>query len=859
MVRARPRRLLPVLVALALLTGGWPPGAAAAAPGGLLDAPAHGRAAVAGLGDRLPEAAARNHMSPRALRRLLLADHTAWLDRHGRMFYVERAPATTASGGATPPPAPHPYSETFALHSSPGSLHTIYLDFDGATVSGTQWNTDGVSTDPQPPYDTDGDPTSFGTGERDMIQEIWRQVAEDYAPFDVDVTTADPGLAALERTSADDQQYGMRVLLSPAAQAADALCSGSCGGISYVDVFADPASASYQPAWVFTHLQGNTPEYLASTVSHEVGHTFGLHHDGTSTADYYDGNSAWAPIMGGPSWGVSQWSDGEYPDASNTEDDVAVIAAGGAPLRADDVGDTTGTATSLGTDPQVSVPGLISTRADRDVFSMDLGCVGDVHVTAAPESRGADADLSLRVLDASGAPVASADPPVAGDSWSGMSGLDADLTVPVSPGTYYVEVAGAGTGYPAAVGYTDYGSLGRYTLDVGGCTPAAVPDTPTSLTASADYAGRSVTVGWAPPASDGGSPVTGYVVSADPGSGPQTLAADARSHTFTGLERGTSYVFTVSAVNGAGQGPAATRTLVFPTAPPDAPGNVAVVADPATHTMTVSWAAPLDDGGSPVTGYTATAVDAAGHGAATATTDATATSQAFTGLTPGESYTFEVHAVNATGTGPDAASAPVRLPTTPGPVGSLGAALTAPHAVTVTWTAPADDGGTPVTGYRVDWFEAGTGTPVGTATTTAPGYRLSGLVNGRGYYATVAALTDAGPGASARSADVVPATVPARTRVTRVRSGVPGGRITAKVRWRAPGSGGTAITGYRVVALRLNAAGRVVGHTLVTRAASARAATVRLPRKGRYRFTVRAVNRLGAGPASARSRPVLGR
>ena len=43
---------------------------------------------------------------------------------------------------------------------------------------------------------------------------MWQRVAEDYAAFDVDVTTQDPGAPAIDRTNAGDQAYGTRALIS---------------------------------------------------------------------------------------------------------------------------------------------------------------------------------------------------------------------------------------------------------------------------------------------------------------------------------------------------------------------------------------------------------------------------------------------------------------------------------------------------------------------------------------------------------------------------------------------------------------------------------------------------------------------
>ncbi|MEN9840775.1 MAG: hypothetical protein RL376_575, partial [Verrucomicrobiota bacterium] len=75
-------------------------------------------------------------------------------------------------------------------HSRPGAPNVLYLDFNGMTITGTRWNSDnGVASYVAKPYDTDGNPTTFSDYEQEEILKIWARVAEDYAPFNVDVTT----------------------------------------------------------------------------------------------------------------------------------------------------------------------------------------------------------------------------------------------------------------------------------------------------------------------------------------------------------------------------------------------------------------------------------------------------------------------------------------------------------------------------------------------------------------------------------------------------------------------------------------------------------------------------------------------
>lgn len=350
----------------------------------------------------------------------------------------------------------YPLADTFGLHSRPAAAKVIYLDFTGHTTANTPWNS-GVNANVNivtPAFDLDGDPTTFNDAERTAIQDIWRRVSEDYAAWDVDVTTADPGLEAIRRTSVSDANYGVRCVVGGSSM--QWLGSGA-GGVAYVGTFSSTVSASLTandiPAFVFPQQLGNSPRLIAEAASHEVGHTLGLYHSGQTTGvEYYAGQADWAPIMGVSYYKtVTQWTRGDYPLSNNTQDQVAIISSK-LPRSAPVHGGSAVTA-SVVSGNSFTAGGVITTSVQQQWFKLTAGA-GPFSVSGAVAQPSPNLKLALSLVSSTGAVV----------TQGVANGMGSNLNAIVTAGDYYLVVDGTGSTNNATTGYTDYGSLGRYGL-----------------------------------------------------------------------------------------------------------------------------------------------------------------------------------------------------------------------------------------------------------------------------------------------------------------------------------------------------------------------------------------------------------
>lgn len=314
------------------------------------------------------------------------------------------------------------------LQSLPGASGVIYLDFDGELVTGTSW-LGGATINAQSPNFSD-----------QKIIEVWKIMAEDFRPFNLNVTT---DRSIYEATPTNRR---MMCIFTPTTDAAP----GS-GGVAYVNSF---SSSRDNPCWIFNLGTRSAGE----TGSHEVGHTLGLFHDGRGSTDYYNGHADWGPIMGwSASNAIGHWSAGEYDGATNDEDDIAKIANNpGIGFQADDHANTIADATPIVVSSEGNVNsslnrGLISQRMDIDYFSF-VAQTGDVQFNITPNPDYPNLKIQAKILnDAQEEVITSVE-----------QGMGALINTQLTNGTYYLQIDGIGDGDNPSVGYSDYSSLGNY-------------------------------------------------------------------------------------------------------------------------------------------------------------------------------------------------------------------------------------------------------------------------------------------------------------------------------------------------------------------------------------------------------------
>jgi hypothetical protein len=395
--------------------------------------------------------------------------------------------ASNDNGTATIPPADliPSISELQNLESRPGASKTLYLNYWGGTISGTIWNNNFNSGNPitYTPYSSDSDTTTFSSADRYRMWLGWREAAEDFAAFDINITTK-------------QSVYNSTAIVNRSqmiATTTNYFYTGA-GGVAYLSVFNNTTDYK-KTAWSWNSSAGS----LGMTISHEAGHNIGLGHDGTSSAGYYSGHGVWGPIMGAPfNKEYVQWSKGDYPSANNSSQNDLTVIASVLGVVADDAGNTLGTATALSLpvtdhEGQIRPNGL---AADKDVYALSLS--GTTHVEVKTllgdegESRAANLAMNVTLKNSSGTIIARM---TSGDH----SPLDPTTNTFVydgslATGTYYLIIDAISPDTSWTTGFDEYGNEGVYRLNIS--TTASSNPSITAPTPGSTLSGASETFTW---------------------------------------------------------------------------------------------------------------------------------------------------------------------------------------------------------------------------------------------------------------------------------------------------------------------------------------------------------------------------
>src|SRR5207249_7828442 len=212
---------------------------------------------------------------------------------------------------------------------------------------------------------------------------------------------------------------------------------------------------------------------------------------------------------------------------------------------------------------------------------------------------------------------------------------------------------------------------------------------------------------------------------------------------------GTAYTYRVSAINSVGTGsPSSTASATTLAVAPSPPTGLTATAVSSSQ-INLSWAPPTDNGGSAITGYK---IERSTDGGTTWTvlvvnTGSATTMYSDTGLAPTITYAYRVSAINAVGTSAPSNIASARTLVAPSPPIGLTATTASSSQIDLSWTAPADNGGSAITGYMIERSANGGSTwttMVSNSGSTATTYSDTGLAAGTTYTYRVSAINSIG-------------------------------------------------------------------------------------------------------------------
>lgn len=339
---------------------------------------------------------------------------------------------------------------------------------------------------------------------------------------------------------------------------------------------------------------------------------------------------------------------------------------------------------------------------------------------------------------------------------------------------------------------------------------AQLPDQPLGFTAT-DVSPTSISLNWSPPQNNGGTPITGYKIDYRivPSTTYTSLATlnNVTTFTHTNLITGKTYIYRVSAINSNGTGNPSPEAFTTPTSNSTPPENI-VPNPPQSLTASVysstqinlSWSAPISNRGPPVTGYKIDyQLDGGNFTNLISNSGSSFTAYSHTGIQVGHTYTYRIFAMNSVGTSNSsntATATAVQISTAPGsPV--LSGNPSSATSVSLSWNPPSNDGGSPITGYKIEYSNDASqyNTLIANTGNTQTSYIHTGLTTGKAYTYRVTTINAIGIGNPSNIISVQPQ----ETLTPNITSAIAISPTSASLSWIPPSQTyGQIINGYRI-------------------------------------------------------------
>jgi hypothetical protein len=381
------------------------------------------------------------------------------------------------------------------LNSRPGSADTYYLDFDGHAAT-DRWGTYTAAA-----FDFNGTATEFSPAERLTIKNLWNVVSEDFSPFNINISTVEPG------SFANGVGFRQVITSSPPSIVNQAT---NVFGVAFLNSYAGGTNDNISFTFAanveafYTGFGGGLSGQImativeaANTTSHEFGHALGLEHYSSSLGSAGSGTVIPGAIMATPEVGLNRetWAAGtNEPGGDQVDVDVISNAANTFGYVSDDFGGSTAAATNLTPSGNTyTTAGVIHTTTDADFFRF-VGS-GATTITVDVREYVNNLDAAVRLFNSAGTQIALADP---------SGGFDATITQTLPAGVYFISVSSNG----------EVGEVGQYSVQIDTSVQQPPVASDLNLTTNED-----VTVGSTLPATDLNDDPLTYTILSGPSNG----------------------------------------------------------------------------------------------------------------------------------------------------------------------------------------------------------------------------------------------------------------------------------------------------------------------------------------------------